>query len=1297
MTTGSRSGAHGFGRLVGAALVLVGVLAVAAPQIGSAGTSGRVLGDGIQQIAVAERHACALFADASVACWGANDLGQLGLGDTATRGDQPGEMGASLPLVDLGPGADPVALSTSATHTCALRADGTISCWGGNADGELGIGDTAGRGDQPGELGVATPVVDLGPGVTAIDVVVGYAFSCALLADGHVSCWGANGEGQLGLGDTLARGDAAGELGAALGRVDLGAGRYAIQITAGAAHACALLDDGGVLCWGRGAHGALGQGSTENLGDASGELGATLPAVDLGTDRTALTVAAGANHTCVVLDRHDVKCWGAGASGALGVGSTADLGDDPSELGEALPVVNLGSRTADSIHAAGARTCAVLDNGVATCWGDNQLGQAGIGSTADVGDAPGELGAALVTVNLGTGAKVTNLGVGPHTACALLAVGSVKCWGANDSGELGSGDTVRRGESSSRLGDALPTVDLGTHAGTASVTASAGHSCVLSTQAIVKCWGQNLYGQLGQGDVKARGDNAGEMGDALAPVTLGAGVVPVQIVAGGYHTCALMADGRVKCWGQNTYGQLGLGNSANRGNHANEMGDALAFVDLGSNNTAIQLVAGVYHTCALLNDGRVKCWGRSGSGQLGLGTTQSLGNDANEMGDRLPAVDLGTGAVARQLSSGEGHTCAVLGDGSVKCWGLNSTGQLGLGDKTARGDALGEMGELLPVVELGLDLTAREVAAGKSHTCALLTNGAVKCWGSSGSGNLGYGDALTRGDGPDEMGDLLPEVDLGSGVAVRQLVNGGLGSCALLAGGGVKCWGAGTSGRLGTGATDHRGDAPGEMGDALAVVDLGPGIWPARLAVSNHSCVIATDASVRCWGLNADGQLGTGDTASIGDTAGEMGAALRPVVLVSPPEPPTPTTVPPATTAPTTVPPATATTAAPTPGTAVSVPSAFSAGVPGRLFDTRTGAGGVPVAKVGTADGAGAPLEFRILGVNGVPTSGVEAVSLNVTATNTVGTGYLTVYPCGARPETSTLNFTAGRTVANVVTAPVSANGTVCFHVRGTADLLADVSGWYLSGNGYHALAPNRLFDTRSGVGGVAVGRLGNPSGTAPALQFTVAGTNGVPSSGAASVVMNLTITDATSGGYVTVFPCGAKPNTSNLNFSVGQTVANLVNAPLSANGTVCFSVVGNADVFADVSGWYAGGAGITTLTPERLFDTRSGEGGVPTARVGAPDGSGAPLRFHVAGTHGIPSTGVGAVSLNLTATNASGTGYVTVYPCGERPATSTLNFGNGDTVANALTTPVSHDGDICLYVYGIADVLADVNAWFPG
>ena len=117
MTTGSRSGAHGFGRLVGAALVLVGVLAVAAPQIGSAGTSGRVLGDGIQQIAVAERHACALFADASVACWGANDLGQLGLGDTATRGDHPGEMGASLPLVDLGPVADPVALSTSATHT----------------------------------------------------------------------------------------------------------------------------------------------------------------------------------------------------------------------------------------------------------------------------------------------------------------------------------------------------------------------------------------------------------------------------------------------------------------------------------------------------------------------------------------------------------------------------------------------------------------------------------------------------------------------------------------------------------------------------------------------------------------------------------------------------------------------------------------------------------------------------------------------------------------------------------------------------------------------------------------------------------------------------------------------------------------------------------------------------------------------------------------------------------------------------------------------------------------------------
>jgi len=421
--------------------------------------------------------------------------------------------------------------------------------------------------------------------------------------------------------------------------------------------------------------------------------------------------------------------------------------------------------------------------------------------------------------------KVVKIAAGYFYTCALLHDGRVKCWGDNVHGELGLGDKDDRGDGPGEMGDALGLVNLSSVETAGVIAAGTTHACVLLNDGSVKCWGFNGGGQLGQGDTNDRGDILGEMGDALSVVNLGSGKTATAIAVGGAHNCAFVNDGSVKCWGYDNYGQLGLGDTNPRGDGAGEVGDDLAPLNLGTGKAILFITAGKNHTCALLNGGSVKCWGFNKSGQLGLGDTNDRGDEPGEMGDALPLLDLGTGKTATAISAGAYHTCVLLDDGSVKCWGYNGAGQLGLGDLDWRGDGPGEMGDALPTVNLGTGKTAAAIAAGASHTCVLLNDGSVKCWGYNDYGQLGLGNQNERGDGPGEMGDALPTVNLGTGKTATAIAAGYAHTCALLNDGSVKCWGRNDSGQLGLGDTDDRGDGPNEMGDALPAVKLFSDVW----------------------------------------------------------------------------------------------------------------------------------------------------------------------------------------------------------------------------------------------------------------------------------------------------------------------------------------------------------------------------------------------------------------------------------------------------------------------------------------
>ena len=424
--------------------------------------------------------------------------------------------------------------------------------------------------------------------------------------------------------------------------------------------------------------------------------------------------------------------------------------------------------------------------------------------------------------NEASGAPVAarSLTAGGLHACEVSSGGAVRCWGANDQGQLGLGDSANRGDGPNEMSGNLPAVALGTGRTATAISAGASHTCALLDDASVKCWGANGSGQLGLGDIAPRGDGPNEMGDSLPAVSLGAGRTATAVSSGSTHSCALLDDGTVKCWGSGAFGALGQGTVFARGDGPNEMGDNLPAVSLGTGRTATAISAGAGFTCALLDDASVKCWGSNFSGELGLGDAANRGDVSGEMGDALPAVDLGAGRTATAITTGANHTCAVLDNASVKCWGLNNLGQLGAGDTSGRGDNPNEMGDFNGGVDLGPGLTATAVSAGSSHTCALLNNARVKCWGAGFFGALGGFDASNRGDGLMEMGEFLLAVDVGTDRTVTAVTTGHDFTCARLDNGAVKCWGNNSSGSSGLGDTTNRGDNINEMGNNLAPVFL---------------------------------------------------------------------------------------------------------------------------------------------------------------------------------------------------------------------------------------------------------------------------------------------------------------------------------------------------------------------------------------------------------------------------------------------------------------------------------------------
>ncbi|MBN1439623.1 MAG: hypothetical protein JW929_09460 [Anaerolineales bacterium] len=528
-------------------------------------------------------------------------------------------------------------------------------------------------------------------------------------------------------------------------------------------------------------------------------------------------LAANRDHTCAVTDAGGVKCWGNNEHGQLGNGTI---------VSSSLPVDVSGVTDTVAVTAGWGHACALTAGGGVKCWGYNANGELGNGRTAD--------SAVPVDVQgLESGAVAVDAG-DDHT-CAVTEDGGLKCWGWNDYGQLGDWTKDAR---------SIPVASPFFGGGVADVAAGWGHTCVRTAEGWAKCWGNNEYGQLGFGKTT-------DIHLPAADVVNLSGRV-LQVTADGGQTCALTAGGGAQCWGNNRYGQLGDG--ANQKKY-----EPVPVQGLASGVGRIE--AGWNHTCASAGGGELLCWGWNYFGQLGDGTTLNRNTPAR-------VRHLTDGVV--EIALGWAHTCVLSELGAVKCWGANSSGQLG--DGTVKDSAV-------PLAVVGLpgaggsasertvapSPTGREterptpaatathtpppevsralaVSVNSTFTCALMSCGAVNCWGDNTYGGLGDGTVHDS---------ALPVAVQGLRGDIAAIAVGSAHACALRTDGAMQCWGKNTSGQLGGGFVSNGSNTPVDV----VVLD---GEINAMALGSDYTCVLTAAGGVKCWGWNHSGQLGDG-------------------------------------------------------------------------------------------------------------------------------------------------------------------------------------------------------------------------------------------------------------------------------------------------------------------------------------------------------------------------------------------------------------------------------------------------------
>jgi hypothetical protein len=926
----------------------------------------------------------------------------------------------------------------------------------------------------------------------------------------------------------------------------------ATSIDSGSYASCVVTEAGAVSCWGFGGNGELGTGTGEDRTWPTDPL--VLPA---GSKATAVSVGLG--YSCAVLNTAGVSCWGTNVNGQLGGGGFGGGILAPSD-----PIALPSGTTAVSVSAGETHACAVLNTGQITCWGANDHGQLGTGNTTP-------LAAPSAPISLPGGATAKAVSAGGSFTCAVLTTGQVSCWGLGDNGVLGRGTP---GDSN------VPSAPLAFPGGATATAITTGdsHSCALLSTGQISCWGSNLDGRLGTGDTIAATVPS-------APIALPDGATATAVSATWFHTCAVLSSGKVSCWGYNAFGQLGTGSTTPLSTPSEPIS-----LPLGAAASAIS--TGIQHSCAVLASGEVSCWGYNFDGELGTG---------NVIDTTIPGL-VGVPSVAVTLASGQGGTTS-LAPVAFSIAFNHPASDFADADVTVGGSA----GATAAAVTGGPTVyTATVMTSGSGTVTMSVPDAAAKGpFGSASTASLGEASVII---------DRVPVVERHADVMATAAPSSpstpvsyappgvtddkpGATVACIPASGFVFPIGAMT---VVCTATDSTGQTASTTFKVIVSAG-GPSVPPTTSAggrlVDTRSSGVTVDGQFQAGGVRSADSVLEVKVAGRGGVPANATVAVLNVTAVDAAADGYVTVFPCGSQqpnasnlnfAPGEVVPNAVVASIGTGGSVCVYTSArthllvdaggqFPAGTvttfnPARLIDTRPGSQTIDHRQEGGGlVAAGSITTVQVSGRGAVPT-GVSSVVLNVTVTGPTGPGYLTVFPCDSQqPNSSSLNYATGTTIANLVVTKVSAAGSVCIFTPARTHLLLDVGGYMPGTSRYAAAESVRLLDTRpTGVTVDAVSQRAGlrPGGSTTEVMLIGRGVAG----GSTAVMLNVTVTGAVDDGYLSVYPCGGTPpNTSNVNYTADGTVANAALSTIATSGKICVFNSGTTHIIVDLSGYQRG------------------------------------------------------------------------------------------------------------------------------
>lgn len=768
-------------------------------------------------VAAGENHSCAIRVNyssptGSAACWGA--AGMLQLGDGTTRASDRGTLGSDVVTTSAPDNWAVMQSSAVSNHTCGIKRDGTMWCWGDNRFGQVGHASTG---------PVSEPNVVAG-GLQWGIVSPGGRHTCAIAANQELYCWGDNTYGQLG------RGSMGGPSDNQPVRINSPGGPW-ITVSAGQNHTCAIAGtgtSGKLYCWGDDMFCNLGRAACT----APGASPQSSPLqVGSGTDWSE--VAAGPNFT-VALRGGQPFGWGLNSYGQLGASSAPFVA--PGSANTALHWASNWEKLAvGKTHVCGLRTGGTHP---LNCWGDNRTRQLGFGAAPALHPFIDPM---VSTLQVGSNEDWTYVAAGGNHGCAVRPYGSglaTYCWGATSHGQVGTPPSNALQSTRVLAADGNALLSAGTSSG--GIVATAFSTCTATNAgSATYCWGDNGRGQLARGDYDSR-----YLPNALDDKWTSLG-------AGANHVCgAPYSSGARSCWGSNgddAHTTFQLGNST-----VTALSSPTP-VAIDPNTYWYNFGGGGRHTCALAGQ-TLHCWGANDRGQLGINSQVDQAS--------MQQVNAPNGEYWMSFSTGVTHTCGITSVNNLYCWGDNSTGAIGGGSAVASFDAVMVPN---PIANGG---SWQAVSAGDGFTCGIKTDKSLWCWGDNAYGQLGKGTNEVNDENFGGKFDAPQPTGWNGSNDWYTVVAGGQHACAILGNpvyntgvpNSVYCWGRNHSNQLG------RNDAPVDRSVIQGTSDNGAipapptAKWYTLALGAAHTCGVNSFNEVSCWGDNTFGQLATKST-----------------------------------------------------------------------------------------------------------------------------------------------------------------------------------------------------------------------------------------------------------------------------------------------------------------------------------------------------------------------------------------------------------------------------------------------------